>query len=387
MAAARRVSSSGKLKLLFILDAFPDPQAGTEGQFWLLFNQLDRTKVEPAIVLLRPSPWLQSRVVDTVVKVLDVERLRSFSSLRKILAVVRWAKRENFQVAHIFFNDSALVFPLPLRLAGIRVVVSRRDLGFWYTRGNLPLLRFNERFVDAVIANAQAVKSVVQKSEGYAVEKICVIYNGMRRVENGSGPDVRGGFGVPADVPLLAIVANLRPLKRIDDVIRALALQESAGRLAHLLVIGEDRSNDSGRSHRDELEELSRSLGVEQRVHFTGKIEDPMPLLAQSSICLLCSETEGLSNSIIEYMFAGRPVVCSDVGGNGELVKHEENGFVVAAGDVAAIAGALQILIADPVLLKQMGSKSRERATALFHPNEMVRAHVELYSKLRQKIS
>ncbi len=384
MAAACGMSTSRKIRLLFILDAFPDPQAGTEGQFWLLFNQLDRSLVDPTIVLLRPSPWLESRVPAAQIRVLNVTRLKSPRAIAKIFSLVRWARAERFDVAHIFFNDSAVVFPALLKLAGIRVIVSRRDLGFWYTPAKLRLLRFNARFIDAVIANAEAVKQVVKASEGFESEKVHVIYNGMRREESTNPGDARMQFSIPPQAPLLTIVANLRPLKRIDDAIRALSLQPSAAEPAHLVVAGEDRPSDAGRSHREELEELATSLGVAGRVHFAGKIEDPMPLLAQSTVCLLCSETEGLSNAIIEYMFAGKPVVCTDAGGNAELVHHEDNGFVVQIGDANGIAAAVQRLLSDPALLTQMGQRSRERALRLFHPSAMLGAHMALYERLRQ---
>lgn len=371
-----------KIKLLYILDAFPDPQAGTEGQFWLLFSQLDRSRFEPAIVLLRPSPWLQEHVRDAPLRVLDIERLRSPASIRKILATVRWAKRQGFEMAHIFFNDSALVFPPLLKLAGIKVIVSRRDLGFWYTKNNLRLLRLNRHFVDAVVANAQAVKSVVQQQEGYAAKDIRVIHNGIRRSQSSPSPgSIRSDLGIEANAPLLMVVANLRPLKRIADVIMALAAQQGDGRQAHLLVAGEDRPGRAGDSHLLELEQLAQLQGVATRVHFLGKIDDPMPLLAQSSIGLLCSQTEGLSNAIIEYMLAGKPVICTDVGGNAELVQHEKNGFVVRMSDVGAIASAIEVLLADQVLTRRMGQASAQRARELFDPQVMAAAHVELYTE------
>jgi glycosyltransferase involved in cell wall biosynthesis len=387
MAAEGWVSLSGKLKLLFILDAFPDPQAGTEGQFWLLFKQLDRDRVDPAIVLLRPSEWLQTHATDVPIRVLDIKRLRSWSSLRKILATIFWARRGGFQMAHIFFNDSALVFPPLLKLTGVRVIVSRRDLGFWYTPANLKLLRFNAFFIDAVVANAHAVKAVVQHNEDFAEDKIHVIYNGIRRVAGEPSRGLRDQLDIPPTAPLLAIVANLRPLKRIDDVIRALAKQHGEGRHAHLLVIGEDRPGKNNHTHRQELKELAISLSVEKRVHFIGKVTDPMPLLMQASICLLCSETEGLSNAIIEYMLAGCPVVCTDVGGNVELVQHENNGFIVPVGDIDAISAALDTLLSDSELLRQMGEQSKHRAQSMFLPSAMVDAHVRLYARLQKGTS
>jgi glycosyltransferase involved in cell wall biosynthesis len=383
MATAHRLSSGRKLKLLFILDAFPDPHAGTEGQFWLLFNRLDRSRIEPAILLLRPSPFLSANVKDVPLKVLDVTSVKSPRALWRIAGAVRWAKREGFEVAHIFFNDSAVVFPIPLRLAGLRVIVSRRDLGFWYTSATMPLLRLNARFVNAAVANCNAVKRVAHDKEGIPAQRIHVIYNGIIRGESGGSASTRERFGLPRDARLIVIVANLRPLKRNADAVRALGALPGELSDVDLVFVGEDRDGDGGDSHRRELEELARSLRVERRIHFTGKLPDPMPIVAEATVCMLCSETEGLSNAVIEYMLAGKPVVCTDVGGNAELVADGHNGFVIRVGDVTAIAAALVRLLADADLARRMGQWSRERALSLFDPQRMLIEHMALYQRLQ----
>src|SRR5690606_9795064 len=206
---------------------------------------------------------------------------------------------EGFEVAHIFFNDSAMVFPLPLKLCGLKVVVARRDLGFWYTRWNLPVLRLAGYFVDAVVANSAAVREVVANKERIPRKRIAVIYNGMRR----SGTCTQGrraDFGVPEDGAVITCVANLRPLKRIGDIIRALPAITRAAGPTHLLVVGEDRAGEGGgKSHRAELEALARDFGLDGRVHFAGKMDNPMSAVALAEVCLLVSQTEGLSNVVV----------------------------------------------------------------------------------------
>ena len=216
---------SRKVRILFILDQFPGPTAGTEGQFWLLFQGLDRERFDPAILLLRSSPFLETVAGDAPVRVLDVQRLRSPRSLWRVLKAVIWARRNKYDVAHIFFNDSSLVFPPLLRLAGIRVIVSRRDLGFWYTPGQLRILRWNRRYVDWIVANCKAVRDAVCQAEHYDPSHVQVIYNGLVRHPPGlDRAATRHSLGIEAQAQVLAVVANLRPLKRIDDAIRALSL-------------------------------------------------------------------------------------------------------------------------------------------------------------------
>ena len=224
MAASGRVTTRRKIRVLYVLDAFEDPQAGTELQFWTLLKNLDRTQFEPAIVLLRPSEYLES-LSNVPVDVLRITRLRSFGAMWRIIRAAIRARRAGCDVVHLFFNDVSLVFPPVLWLLRIPVVVSRRDLGFWYEPGQLPLLRFNARLVSAVVANCEAVRRAVVATERFMSEKVVVIYNALARqpAPQLQETDLRSQLFLPPTARLIVIVANLRPLKRIADAVRALA--------------------------------------------------------------------------------------------------------------------------------------------------------------------
>jgi glycosyltransferase involved in cell wall biosynthesis len=371
-----------KQKVLFVLDSFPGPHGGTESQFWLLINGLDRTRFEPTILLMRASPYLEKHAGDIPVRVIDVPRLKSLRGIARVMRAAAWARRAGFKLAHIFFNDSAVAFPLPLRLAGLRVVVGRRDLGFWYSRSILAVLRIQARFVAAVVANSAAVRAAVTKAEGFATDTVRIIYNGLQRRRAAVTEAVRARFGIPEGAPLIVVVANLRPLKRVADVVRALAQLPADSQAAHLLVVGEDREGERGTSHRAELESLANSLGVFTRLHFAGQLEDPMPVVLQADVGVLASDTEGLSNAIIEYMAASKPVVASNVGGNGELVEHGETGYLFAPRDVAALAKYLDLILRDPAHAAALGSAGGRRAARLFTPEAMIEQHQALYDEL-----
>jgi len=374
---------SRSIRILFILDQFPGPIAGTEGQFWLLFRSLDRKSFAPAILLLRPSAFLETAAGDTPVKVLGVWQLRSLRSLWRVLKAALWARRSEYDIAHIFFNDSSLVFPWILKLLGIRVIVSRRDLGFWYTPLQLRILRWNRSFVDRVVANCKAVKDVVCEDERYDSKCVRVIYNGLVREPGELDRDTgRRALGIAAQAEVLAIVSNLRPLKRIDDAIRALAVVRRRHPRAILVIAGEDRAYDSGPSLRASLEALAETLDVRDAVRFLGAVTDPMPLIVSADVCLLVSQTEGLSNSIIEYMAAARPVVCTNVGGNAELVAEGKTGHLAAVGDIDQLAASIVQLLRDSQQARAFGKEGQRRALEMFSPATMVAQHADLYSGL-----
>ncbi len=381
MAAASGVAiRNARTKILFVLDEFPGPYAGTESQFWLLLQGLDRRIFEPAIMLLRSSAYLDQHARDIPLHVLHVPRLKTLSGLARIARASFWARRNGYKLAHIFLNDSTLAFPLPLQLTGCKVIVSRRDLGFWYTSVNLPILRFQARFVDAVVSNCAAVKEAVVRSEGFAPKQVHVIYNGLARESGVVAALSRSTLGISPQANVVVVVANLRPLKRIADIVRALpALSQRSSCPTHLLVVGEDRAGESGSSHRSELESLGRELGVADRLHFLGRMDDPMPAISIADVGVLSSDTEGLSNVVIEYMSAAKPVVATRVGGNAELVCEGVTGYLVEPRDVPALTGALEQILNDRDLAVRLGLAGRERANENFTAKAMIARHEELY--------
>ncbi len=386
MAAEGGVSMGSKVRVLFIVDDFPDANGGTEGQLWMLLQHLDRNQIEPELLLLRHSQFLLERVGASIpVRALNVHRMQSPGTMARVFKAVWQARRRGVEVAHIFFNDSAVVFPLLLKLVGIRVVAARRDTGFWYTPQILRLLRLNARFTDAVVANCAAVKTAVVAQEEFRAERVQVIYNGIEPKKPSALTDVRRQLSLDATAPLVMIVANLRPLKRVIDAVRALPQIVRAVSDAQLVIVGEDREGKTGRSHRAELEELANDLGVGAHLHFLGKLAEPMSVLHAADVCVLCSETEGLSNSILEYMFCSKPVVCTNVGGNAELVLHGETGYVVEVGDTAALGGRIASLLQQPQQAADFGAAGRRRALSEFSRAHMVERHVALYTALARR--
>ena len=103
---------------------------------------------------------------------------------------------------------------------------------------------------------------------------------------------------------------------------------------AHFVIAGEGELEA-------ELKGLASSHEVAENVHFIGRCGDVPPLLAVSYACVLTSTAEGFSNSILEYMAAGKPVVATNVGGAAEAVADGESGYLVASDDDAAMASRL----------------------------------------------
>lgn len=367
---------------MYLADRYPGPQAGTEGQLLQLVQHLDRSRYEPSMTVFRSSEYVEQNRFPCSVRVLGITKLASPRAIGKIVRYVLTLRREGYRLVHCFFNDSSIIAPLFLKLFGIRVLVSRRDMGFWYTPKNLVALRLVGPFVDRYIANSHAVKQLVGQREWVSNKKISVIYNGYDfSTENDNQIKAAATIpGVSDGVPVVGIVANLRPIKRMDTLVEAFALASKQCSEAYLVIVG-DKESKQARDTLDELEVLARRLGVHHRVIFTGRVEDPMPYISRFTVAVLCSESEGFSNSLIEYMQARRPIVCTDTGGNSEVLQDGHNGFLVPVGDSGALADRLVRLLADSALAHRLGAAGYEIVCAYTH-TRMVTEQMACYDKI-----
>jgi glycosyltransferase involved in cell wall biosynthesis len=104
-------------------------------------------------------------------------------------------------------------------------------------------------------------------------------------------------------------------------------------------------------------------------------------LLALSEICVLTSDSEGFSNSILEYMAAGKPVVATDVGGATEAIIENETGFLVAPNDDEALAERLCRLFDDHMLCEKMGREGRRRVKERFSMQKQLDRTLAIYER------
>ena len=130
---------------------------------------------------------------------------------------------------------------------------------------------------------------------------------------------------------------------------------------------------------RRELEQLARTLGVTEQVHFLGHRTDVPAIYARGTFGVLCSTHEGLSNAVMEGMAAGLPMVVTRVGGNPELVKHGERGLVVPVEAPVLLAAAFNRLLADPARAREMGLEGRAFVERELSLQKMVAAHDAVY--------
>lgn len=130
------------------------------------------------------------------------------------------------------------------------------------------------------------------------------------------------------------------------------------------------------------LKALAEQEGVADLVWFAGDRSDVSELMQAFDIFVLPSLNEGISNTILEAMATGLPIVATQVGGNPELVGDQQNGYLVPKQDPAAMAGAIGLYVDNPAIRREHGQNSRKRCQELFSLRRMVSDYTNVYDQL-----
>jgi len=349
-------------------------RAGTESQLLALIRGLDRRRVSPSLVLLngRAASSRELEPADCPAIRLGVTRLVGLHAGRAALRLRQFWRDQPPDVATLYFLDSAY-FALPVaKLCGVRRVVRvRNNLGYWLTRKHRVLNRLARPWVDAVLTNSDTGRQALIDADGLDPARVTVIENGvdLDRFADAPPPFSRPG------IVRVGCVANLRPVKNIDGLMRAAKLVLARHPHAVFEVAGDGEQ-------RADLERLHAELGLGDRFVLRGSVADVPGFLQSIDVGVLPSHSEGMSNALLELMAAGRAIVATDVGANARLVADGVRGRVVPPGDVAALAGAIGEMVGAQETARRCGRAAQEFVVANYGRAAMVARFTEFFERL-----
>jgi len=369
---------SEKIRLLKFLNFFAI--GGTERQFVNLVKRLDPSRFDVQIGCFQKfGPFLADiEACGRQVTAFEISSMRSYETLRRQLQFARYLRRSRIQVLHTY-GWWANVFGLPAaKLARVPVTIaSIRDMGAHLSAAQCRIQRTVCRLADCVLVNSDSVRDWLLM-QGYSSKKIRVIRNGIEEplVDTAKPPvNVREEYGVPPDVPLIATVCRLNQVKAVNDLLDAASLVFKEHPTARFMIIGDG-------PERQALMDQAHRSQIADRVIFTGFRSDTAQILPQLTMSVLSSLTEGLSNTLLESMGAGVPVVATRVGGNTEIVAEGITGLLVPPRDPVGLKEAICRLLNDPMLAARMGAAGRERIQLQFSVENTVRETESLYMNL-----
>lgn len=288
-------------------------------------------------------------------------------------------RRTRPDIVHFFLPAAYLVGAICSAGLPVKRVMSRRSLSNYQRRypGIRVIERYLHRHMDVVLANSRAVACQLRE-EGVSPSRLGLIYNGASVTASMPERTIsRARLNLSQEALVMVCVANLIPYKGHRDLLAALA--EIRDRLpADWVLILVGRDDGLGGALRVQAEQD----GIDSHVCFAGAANDVSDYLAVADIGVLASHEEGFSNTVLEGMAAGLPMIVTDVGGNAEAIVDGECGRIVPARNPAALAAAILELAGSPESRTRWGERGRARVRELFGDERCVALYRALYQNL-----
>jgi glycosyltransferase involved in cell wall biosynthesis len=227
-------------------------------------------------------------------------------------------------------------------------------------------------FADLIIGNSKAGLNAYNAP----INKSVVIYNGFNfeRINDiKSAPEIREKLNLNSE-HIVGMVATYSEFKDYPTYFKAAQIVLSRREDVIFLAIGKNTDSEISRSQIDEkyLNHF-RFLGLKSDIESYVNVMD---------IGVLATFTEGISNSVLEYMALGKPVVATSGGGTNEIVTDNETGFLVSPSNPKELADRLQVLLNDSKLCTKMGQSGKMRIHEIFSIEKMTGKYISEYKKL-----
>ncbi|KPJ58989.1 MAG: hypothetical protein AMJ42_02355 [Deltaproteobacteria bacterium DG_8] len=294
-----------------------------------------------------------------------------------LLKLFSYLRRLKPTIVHSFLFRANILARIAGYLTGVPVIISSiRVMGgekgyFHYFEGMTSFM------VDHYIAVSESVKRYIVQKSKIPVEKISVIYNGVnvRKHNSLQTQNVKAPFDIEAKDMILMTVGRLQKQKGHYYLFHAILKVRKEVAKIKLLIIGEGEEENN-------LKNLAESLDLTDQIIFTGLRFDVENILSMAKIFILPSLWEGMPNTLLEAMAAGRPVIATDVGGVPELVINGETGVLVPPKDSDALASAIIDLLQDELKAEKMGEVGRVRVEKIFNISKTLEKTENLYREL-----
>lgn len=367
------------MRVLFLLDGLE--VGGSEKKTVYLANELQKTGIDVALAHLnKPSGCYHKINVGVTVQCLGREGKFSIDAVLKLKRLIESERIDIIICMNLYpllYAKMAKWFAPQNR---IKTVVSINITDLQRFRDRLSMLIYRQLInkCDVVIFGCRLQMSTWSRKYKILNKNLHVIYNGVdteRFKRDCEYADLERVSATGNNFKLCTI-GRLDTEKNQAELIRVTAELRRRGFEICLYIAGEGPK-------KGDLQKLASNLGIDHCCRFLGVLEDVRPLLSDVDLFVLPSiSVETFSNSALEAMSMGVPVILSDVGGAREMVEHGRSGFVYGVTDLKCLTDLLCRLLKDGELRRTTGSAGRVRVCECFSASRMVDEYTELLSSL-----
>ena len=376
-----------KINLLYLIDTLCG-EGGTENHLSYLARFINKDKFNCSIVAFDIGGSFVDSIRASGINVYHIPLARyytpntftKFCELRKII------KANMIDIVQTYHYKSDTFGVVTSRLSGVKhVISSRRDIGDTKKRRHIVINKICNKLIEHFITVCDAVGERLKVDENVPESMQTTIYNGVD-LNKYKLPDKdiiireRRVLTIKESDFVIGYVANFRPEKNHDVFFEALGRIKTEISELKVLVVGDGPTEEN-------CKDYCRDNGLDNIVLFVGRKNDVRNYIAVMDVaCLVPGSNEGFSNSILEKMAMGKPMIVTDVGGNTESVVDGENGIVIPPLNSQKLADAIMYLYKNPSIREEMGRKSRERVEKYFALDKMIRDHELFYEQVLNTI-
>lgn len=369
-----------KISILYLIDQMRN-MGGAELNLLNIMTHLNSDRFRFSLYTFHSGAPMKNLLAGKNIDCIQIPYPTTAPGFKNFLALAKEMKGRKVNIVHTYFEGADIWGTILAKLAGIPVVISsKRDMGFSKNKKILLAYRLINPFVTRIVSVCEAVKYQAHRQEKVNLNKIVTIYNGVddgRFQSTNRNEALKQELKLDVSAPVVGLLANIRPIKGIEFFIQAAGRVLKQVHTAQFIIVGQ--CNPGNEAYFDKLQSMVKELNLEDKLFFLGARKDIPALLSIMDISVLSSLSEGFSNTIIESMAAGKPLVVTDVGGNAEAVVDGATGFVVPHRNVDKLAEAIATLIQNPAQSHEMGEAGRIRARNIFSIETMMGRIEELY--------
>lgn len=361
----KKLNHIKKIKIFLFIDSFMI--GGMHKQMLYLFKYLNKDQFETVICVLDDHGKLKTEYVKTSAKIYNLN-WKFTGDIKPIFRLANILRKEKPDIVFIteavnflYYRFSKFFFNYnSVNLGSFRALTFwKGHLNSFYKRIDIVLSRYFYKYCDSIVVNSIAMKINYENILKTKKEKpIKVIYNASDfNFKTNKQSNVIKKLGIESKI-VITQVARMDPWKDFDTLLLSIKELKSKGHKIALILIGDGIL-------KDKIKQFINDHDLISEVFLIGETNNVHEYISLSDICVLSSNGEGFSNSILEYMFHSKPVVASNVGGNNELIANGKYGRTFEKGSIIDLVKNLEELILNSDLRNLLGNASKKHIEKL----------------------
>jgi glycosyltransferase involved in cell wall biosynthesis len=328
------------------------------------------------MVVSKPGTMVSERFTAEGVKVFECN-IANDGDIIAMFKLNRLFRKFKPDIVELVNQKAYWIGAILCRIHGVKCVINRNISSLPKRKGLFAFLI--NKLCDKVIAVSNSIKDTLHHELGTPKDKVRVIHPSIDinpYLKYNAESTIRDEFNLSGHF-IFTYIGRIEKAKGVFILVKAFSKLVSINNQSRLMLVGQPSDKDI-----NQLKELIRGSGVQDKIIITGFRRDIKNILSGSDVYVHPSPSEGLPLSIIEASVMAKPIISTTAGGIGELIIDDDNGFLFEPYDEDKLLSLMSKAIKEYDYMKRLGMKAKERAVKSMNLNRMVNEYIMLYDNL-----